>query len=168
MNQDYADLLTKVDTFVREKTERFQNQITCKPGCFDCCVAKLTVTKIEAEAIVEYVNDNKLTLPREAIHKNHCMNLDVEGRCLIYPVRPIVCRTHGLPIDYKSENESKKKGENTEKNRSVCPKNFTKESIAKLDPTDVLNGDTINLILGMINMKYFEKIERVSLEKLNR
>lgn len=159
MRKEYSDLLLKVDTFVEEKTKLFSSKMKCKPGCFTCCATKLTVTKLEAEAISEFIEEQKLELPSEAHHKNLCMNLNSEGRCLIYPVRPIVCRSHGLPLDYK---------EGAGKVRTVCPKNFQGEKISNLELTDVLNMDTVNILLGMLNKHLLGTIERVELESLGR
>lgn len=160
MNQEYSDFLTKVDSFVADKSSRFAPDMNCKQGCFDCCAESLTVTRIEADAIVNHIKKNNLRLPKEALKPGHCKNLDELGACLIYPVRPLVCRTHGLPVDYKSDEETK--------NRSVCPKNFKELELHTLSANDVLNGDTLNLLLGVLNMKHFGKIERFDLEKLGR
>lgn len=160
MNKEYSDFLTKVDGFVSEKSSRFASDMNCKQGCFECCSENLTVTRIEADAIESFIKKNNLHLPAKALKPGHCKNLDELGACLIYPVRPLVCRTHGLPVDYKSDEETK--------HRSVCPKNFQELELHSLSSNDVLNGDTLNLLLGVLNMKNFGKIERVHLEKIGR
>jgi len=159
MQKEYSDLILKVDSFVEEKMKVFEGKIKCKPGCYTCCVGGLTITKLEADAILEFLETNNIKLPLESNHKNLCKNLDKDGRCLIYQVRPIVCRSHGVPLDYK---------EGAFKVRTVCPKNFQNEKISDLSLTDVLNMDTVNVLLGMLNKHIYGTIERVPLEDLGR
>jgi len=40
-----------------------------------------------------------------------CAALDAEGRCRIYAARPLVCRTHGVPVRVEGA-------------VSACPRNF--------------------------------------------
>lgn len=159
MRKEYSDFLKKIDSFVEEKTKLFETKIKCKPGCFSCCLADLTITRLEAEAIIEFIEEQKIELPVEAYHTGLCKNLNEQGQCLIYPVRPLVCRSHGIPLDYK---------EGAGKVRTVCSKNFQGDKISSLLPTDVLNMDTVNILLGVLNKHLFGKIERVSLENLDR
>lgn len=70
-----------------------------------------------------------------------CLFLQKEGSCGIYELRPLVCRSHGAPLQWKE-------GENTY--RDVCPLNFTGENIGELSPNDVMNLDTINALLSLL------------------
>lgn len=87
---------------------------------------------------------------KEALLKNErsnpfsgkrCSFLQKEGSCGIYELRPLVCRSHGAPLQWKES-------ENTY--RDVCPLNFTGENIGKLSPNDVMNLDTINALLSLL------------------
>ena len=100
----YRELTAKVDAFFERVHARHGHDMQCGSGCSDCCHVRLSVTGVEAEAI----RDELATWPadrRAALAANaaaapddRCGALDDNGRCLIYAVRPIVCRSHGAPI----------------------------------------------------------------------
>jgi Fe-S-cluster containining protein len=94
----------------------------CQTGCADCCRVRLTVTAVEAAAIRAYVAELPHSVRRQlatgscgggAASKTvsiaadtasdnrgevRCAALDHHDRCMIYPARPLVCRSHGVPI----------------------------------------------------------------------
>lgn len=77
----------------------------------------LTVLPIEAELI----RSRHGALLREGTPHapGACAFLGDEGECRIYPDRPYVCRTQGLPLRWLSEDE---RGEVFEQ-RDICPLN---------------------------------------------
>jgi hypothetical protein len=79
----------------------------CGTGCSDCCHVRLTITGVEAAAIRAHVaswsSQERRNLaefgpdgPPQAAER--CAALDPAGRCKIYDARPVVCRSHGVPI----------------------------------------------------------------------
>jgi len=80
-------------------------------------VDDLTVLPIEAELI----RSRHGTLLREGIPHapGKCAFLGDEGECRIYPDRPYICRTQGLPLRWFSEDRA---GEIRER-RAICPLN---------------------------------------------
>ena len=89
------------------------SQVDCGPGCDCCCVVNVSVLAPEADAIVDYLQQSlpveSLTLlhaklnalylhtqwldDEERIMSNYrCAFLDEEGCCMVYPVRPLLCR----------------------------------------------------------------------------
>jgi len=79
--------------------------MACATGCSDCCHVRLTITGVEAAAIRGHVT----AWPRERRQQltetvstspvaERCAALDAAGRCRIYDARPLVCRSHGVPI----------------------------------------------------------------------
>ncbi len=73
-----------------------------------------------------------------------CNFLRANGECLVYEARPIVCRTHGAPVQAKGLDVE---GETWV---DVCPLNFQGIEISSLPPAHVLNLDTINMILAVL------------------
>ena len=61
-------------------------------------------------------------------------------RCLLYDARPIVCRTHGLPILYT---------ENDEQHVDCCPLNL--EQCESLPGSVVIDLDRLNALLVAVN-----------------
>ncbi len=66
-----------------------------------------------------------------------------DERCLLYEARPIICRTHGLPIVYTQEGAQIS---------DCCPLNLT--GTTSLSGSDVVNLDTLNTLLTAINATY--------------
>ena len=96
-----AELTDKVDAFFARVTERHGADMQCQTGCSDCCHVQLTITQVEAAAIRAHVagwpEPRRRALARRG-PAAHCAALDPAGRCRIYEARPLVCRSHGVPI----------------------------------------------------------------------
>jgi Fe-S-cluster containining protein len=100
----YRELAGKVDAFFARVVNRHGDAMQCGSGCSDCCHVRLSVTTVEADAIREELGtwhpERRAQLAenlREA-RTDRCAALDPGGRCLVYSVRPIVCRSHGAPV----------------------------------------------------------------------
>jgi len=99
----YSELTAKVDTFFVRVHDRHGSDMQCSTGCSDCCHVRLTVTGVEAreirEELARWTADQRRELAKAAaVPSDRCAALDANGRCRIYAVRPIVCRSHGAPI----------------------------------------------------------------------
>ena len=111
---EYRALVGKVDDFAARVTAARQADLACRAGCDGCCQVDLTVSAVEAAAVRGYL----AALPSEARAAvaargrarlgdeggtPGCVMLDERGWCGIYPARPLVCRTQGLPLRYPAE-----------------------------------------------------------------
>ncbi len=71
-------------------------------GCTDCatrCIGNLKITRTEFEAIRDYLGGEifRPVLRRAGQMATPCEFSDPNGpRCMIYPVRPLICRLFGL------------------------------------------------------------------------
>lgn len=94
--------------------ERISNMITphtaCRKGCNHCCYMAVAVSSFEADMIGRYLGRNKeeaAAVPLDKYANPNARNKSVEdftgvpctllgtdGKCTVYPVRPIACRTH--------------------------------------------------------------------------
>lgn len=97
----FAELADKVDAFFARVVVRHGTDMQCATGCSDCCHVRLTVTAAEAAAIRDEVArwpaEQRRNLA-DAGPVDRCAALDAAGRCKIYAARPLVCRSHGVPI----------------------------------------------------------------------
>jgi hypothetical protein len=96
-----GELTRKVDAFFVRVAERHGTDMQCETGCSDCCHVRLTITQIEASAILAHVTAWPVERRRalaETGAADRCAALDGDGRCKIYDARPLVCRSHGVPI----------------------------------------------------------------------
>lgn len=97
----FGELTHKVDGFFARVAARHGDDMQCDTGCSDCCHVRLTITAVEAAAIRDLVTawpaDRRRTLAT-AGPADRCAALDAAGRCRIYDARPLVCRSHGVPV----------------------------------------------------------------------
>ncbi|CAM2009555.1 YkgJ family cysteine cluster protein [Acanthopleuribacter pedis] len=91
-------------------------RLLCKRGCHDCCVDELTVFAVEADRIRDWAGDQLRGAAPAA--PGRCAFLDGEGACRIYPARPYVCRTQGLPLRWMVEEDWE-----WVEYRDICPLN---------------------------------------------
>lgn len=86
----------EVDREAGSLASRHASRLKCARGCSDCCRDELTVFAVEAERIRRH---HPGLLAEGTPHRSGaCAFLDEEGACRIYPDRPYVCRTQGLPL----------------------------------------------------------------------
>lgn len=141
----YPDLAAKVDAFFARVQARHGQDMQCGTGCHHCCHVRLSVTAVEAEAIRAEVagwtaeRKQALTANMTMSPADRCSALDANGRCLIYAVRPIVCRSHGAPIRMRDE-------------RSLpviqaCSNNFTQHGPAAADADCILDQTTLSAMV---------------------
>ncbi len=107
--------------------QRHESRLNCRRGCSQCCVDELTVFAIEAEHIRRHAGT---VLAEPPGPRGACAFLDGEGACRIYPWRPYVCRTQGLPLRWLEEDEE---SEDVFEYRDICPLNEAGEPIEELD-----------------------------------
>lgn len=76
-------------------------QTPCKSGCSHCCKMAVTISSHEADLIAEHIGVER-DHPPMALDQGHevskfmnvpCVFLK-KGKCSIYEVRPLACRTH--------------------------------------------------------------------------
>jgi hypothetical protein len=97
-----AELTWKVDAFFARVADRHGADMQCATGCSDCCHVRLTITAVEAAAIRAHVltwpSERRGELANAAPGSDRCAALDSAGKCKVYDARPLVCRSHGVPI----------------------------------------------------------------------
>ncbi len=141
-------MLAKVDAKVAEVTAHQSTHLACAQGCHACCAPDLTVAAVEAAAIAAYltaqpeqrvqVRELARTLPWG---ETRCALLDASGACAIYPARPLVCRTQGLPIVLESGL------------LTACALNF-RNGLEDLPPADRIDQQTLSTLLFMVNQRF--------------
>ena len=154
------DQYNKFIISITESTKNLEsihkNNITCHKGCDSCCI-NLTVFPIEFFAIKEKIHQNKFKLSQVQFDSKASCGFLKDSICQIYEYRPLICRTHGLPIVFLNENDDGSE----EWNVTFCDKNFTdkksKETI--FDDTNTLNLEEINSKLFSLNQQFLQEIK---------
>jgi len=144
----YRQLVARIDAFCHAVEERFADQLACRAGCDSCC-RHLTLFPVEAAALVEALRslpDAELAslqaIARHSASDGPCPLL-AAGLCRLYPARPLICRTHGLPLLVREE-----QGARVDR----CPLNFT--GCDSLPGSSILDLDALNQPLVAINRMF--------------
>lgn len=144
---NYRVLVNRVDNLCAAVSTEFATQITCHAGCSGCC-RELTLFPVEAAALLAALADlpaERRPLPATATtngESNSCPLL-VDGLCLIYANRPIICRTHGLPLLLQVGGENRV---------DFCPENFRQTTT--LPGKAIINLELLNQSLVAINAHF--------------
>jgi Fe-S-cluster containining protein len=142
---NYRTLVERVDALGQRIETEFRAQIACRRGC-DACCRHLSLFWVEGVALALALDE--LSEPvaaeireraRRAAADGPCPLLDA-GACLLYAARPIICRTHGLPL---------LAGGGEARRIDYCPENF--RDIDTLPAGAVIDLDRLNTTLAAIN-----------------
>ena len=148
---NYRQLVARIDSLCAGIAKALGEQITCSEGCSACCTA-ITFFPVEASALAAALD----ALPEEEAKeiRRHVAEL-AEGercpllrhdRCLLYGARPIICRTHGLPIMY---------GTGQERRIDYCPRNLTDSE--SLPGSAIIDLDNLNSLLVAVNSLFLSQ-----------
>lgn len=151
---NYTKLVEKVDELCEEIARNYAGEISCRKGCDGCCL-HFSVFWVEAVSLARAVGglsgEEAVLLrsrARSAADQNICPLL-FGGECLLYHHRPIICRTHGLPI-LTSQGGSAV--------IDFCPRNF--RHTESIPGNAVIHLDRLNETLAAVNAlfvhQYFE------------
>ncbi|HJV34170.1 YkgJ family cysteine cluster protein [Geomonas sp.] len=147
--ENYLALVGRVDELCARSVAGFAEHIVCKAGC-DACCRHLSIFAVEAAALREAlaalpaaeadaIREKALAAP-----EGRCPLLH-DGLCLLYQARPIICRTHGLPLLISREGE---------KSVDFCPDNF--RGLTSIPGSAVIDLERLNEMLAAINALYLQ------------
>jgi Fe-S-cluster containining protein len=157
----YRQLRDEVDRKGTELEKMHADQMECQKGCCDCCM-NLSVWPVEFYSILEEMK--AADWPKPALNEDKkCGYLAEQGGCRIYPFRPIICRTHGLPLVYwHDETEPPDYGV------MFCQHNFKAADDIPFGADNTLNMDEINEKLAQINIAFLEERQDLNLDMTTR
>lgn len=138
-----VQLRRRVDAHFAAAVARTPAAFSCAAGCAACCHARFSVFAVEAapirDALARLAVADPLLRARvrhqadDPAHAERCALL-VDDRCAVYAERPLICRSHGLPVLADDRVDH-------------CPLNFTADVPP---PASVLRLDAVNQPLAMI------------------
>ena len=115
--RNYLLLRAEIDLKVEKLFDQHKGHMVCRKGCDACCFG-FKVFPVEFYAIKKATGLKGEYAPGDDINGNERCQFLHNHECTIYQHRPIICRTHGLPLLNMNE-------EGTEWELSVCELNFT-------------------------------------------
>jgi len=106
-------IFSEAEVLIQQNMDGDRSLIACGPGCQDCCVVNVSITLLEGLSIARFLRqldaselaqitsklDNLWCAVRgleddeRLLARRKCAFLDEQGHCLIYPVRPLYCRS---------------------------------------------------------------------------
>ena len=171
-----TESIARFDSLARDVAREFEairqrnsGRMECREGCADCCRCRLSITRVEEaylrEGLKHLPQSVRLELKTRAtaeIHTNEmCPALDANGCCQIYESRPLICRSHGVPLRYRHPvpliHPSR---------IDVCEKNFTEVPTKSVPLEDVLDQTSLTGKLAKIDAAYCDEHELPSGERV--
>jgi len=163
--ENYHRLLDKVDQLCEGITTLLGDALTCHAGCSSCCIA-ISVFPVEAAAMLEAARQlppdqyQELKMQLSSPQAGEACPLLVADRCLLYQARPIICRTHGLPLMIT---------ETAGRRVDVCPLNCV--GIERIPGEAMIDLERLNALLVSVNVLYLREFgiklpERIPLTTL--
>ncbi len=144
----YLELRDRIDSEAARLTALHGADITCRAGCTSCCV-NLSVFSVEFHAILREMEHDGVKPEGIAFDTAATCGFLHDGLCRIYRYRPLICRTHGLPILYLDD-----EGDTPEWRVSFCELNFTGEGPVEFSDETLLDIEEMNAELYHINRDF--------------
>ena len=149
--RNYRELVRRVDSLCDAIGTRLAGHLTCRKGCDACCL-HLSLFPVEASVLAEAVKN--LPAPQLDKLRERAINARPDGPCplledhvcLVYQARPMICRTHGLPILSRIDGDAKV---------DFCPENC--QELSALSGDTVIDIDRLNAALTAINALFLRE-----------
>lgn len=148
----YIDLRKKIDTDSKKLESEHSEHLECKIGCDLCCM-DYRIFPIEFYSVLDEIKQNKIEPNKvnlENAQDNSCIFLK-NHKCIIYSARPIICRTHGLPLLFTNDN--------SEWELSACELNFTDFDFGEFTFDNTFLQDKFNSKLFLLNKKFISEFK---------
>jgi uncharacterized protein len=164
----YRQLRERVDRFSAGVEAQLAATLACRPGCDSCCRLE-TVFPLEADAVYQALRQLPTALLEELSARPEAGDASCPllhaGRCAIYAERPLICRTHGLPLLLEQDGATR---------IDHCPRNFA--GLTSLPGSLVLQLESVNQPLAALNQLFLQQAppgwelsgERIRLAELLR
>ena len=150
--QSYRVLRDQVDQLCARIAAAHADALLCRAGCADCC--RLTsVLPVEAASLhlawraLPAAGRRRLRDRLAAPQTGDACPLLADALCSLYADRPIICRTHGLPLLIEDAGGTRV---------DRCPLNFT--GYTTLPGTAVIHLERLNTALVTINRQFVARV----------
>jgi hypothetical protein len=153
-----AALAEAIDRDAAAIQRRQAASMQCRAGCSDCCRARLSITRVEAEFLrrglerAPRATRRKLASRTREAGREMCPALDPRGRCDVYSHRPLICRSYGVPLRHRREVALVNPPV-----LDVCDLNFVGTPLACLPPEDAIDQTDLDAAVAGIDDAYCER-----------
>jgi Fe-S-cluster containining protein len=151
MLRNYRQLVARVDELCARIEAAFRERIVCRLGCDGCC-RHLSLFPVEAAALAAALAEAPAAPAAEIRERARSVDEDgpcpllKDGGCLLYAARPLICRTHGLPLLGRRDGE---------RFIDYCPENF--KGVESLPASAMIDLETLNVTLTAVNRLFVKE-----------
>lgn len=146
----YVSLRNEIEEHSKKLSDEHSKHMLCKKGCDMCCI-DYSIFPIEFHFILNDFKENKMNFKSlNKLEENVCVFLKNHA-CTMYEQRPIICRTHGLPLLFMNDS--------SEWELSACELNFTKFDFGEFTLDNTLPQDKYNSKLFMLNKEFIANFQ---------
>ncbi len=157
----YLKLRENIDNDIQRLLQIHSDHIACREKCSRCCV-NLSVFPVEFYAIQAELGDS---LSEFSFNESASCGFLRNDLCVLYSSRPLICRTHGLPIVFLSDELDP-----PQYAVDFCPDNFAGPAgeLVEFSPDNILNIDQMNEQLFEINQTFVKALANTNITPLTR
>ncbi|SCY48892.1 YkgJ family cysteine cluster protein [Desulfoluna spongiiphila] len=152
--ENYRTLLARVSARCGEIEAALSGHMACRKGCSACClnISLFPVEAVSLRLAFDTLSEDQkalaLTRAAESSDEGPCPLLDGAGACLLYGYRPVICRTHGLPILFDDGKGNQRV--------DFCPENL--QGLSSLSGDVMINLDPMNQMLAAVNAMFCDEL----------
>lgn len=144
----YYQLRAEIDALTQRLTREHQPYLQCRKGCDQCCL-NLRLFPVEFHAILSELSPDRIpSIDIITGEEDPCTFLKNHS-CSIYPSRPIICRTHGLPLLFSND-------QGTDLELALCELNFTHAEKVEFTIDNIYPEDKYINRLYLINRDFIK------------
>ncbi len=147
--REYKKLRNEIDNRCNQLHQEHKNHTQCHKGCSSCCM-DFKLLPVEYHYILNQIKNKKVEIIPDH-EKDKCVFL-VNDLCSIYEHRPVICRSHGLPILFTDE-------EFNNLSLTFCPLNFQDVNDDYFTLENSYNQDRFNSKLFSINQSFIKTFQ---------
>lgn len=156
----YKKLRTTIDGISDTLAGQHKPHMACRKGCDLCCM-DYSILPVEFHFIQkELKEEGKQGVSSETSGRTDSCIFLKNHTCTIYEHRPVICRTHGLPLLYTNNDY--------EWELSTCELNFTHFDYEAFTPDNTFPQDKINSRLFMLNKKFIAEYKEKRYSEFDR
>lgn len=149
ITKKYLEIRNTIDKTAAKLEAGHKKHMKCKAGCDMCCM-DYSILPVEFYYIKDELLNSEISNESfSSKNETECVFLK-DHRCTIYNVRPVICRTHGLPLLFMT-------GDNWE--LSACELNFTEFDLEEFNEDNTFPQDRFNSQLFMLNKKFISQFD---------
>jgi uncharacterized protein len=148
--KQYKSVRDKADKLSGKLEDQHRKHLACKMGCDLCCM-EYSILPVEFYSMLETLKQKQFTPELPSVNNSGSCVFLKDHKCTIYNERPVICRTHGLPLLFM--------GKNDEWELSACELNFNNFDFADFTNENTFPQDRINSELFMANKTFIKEFD---------